>query len=225
MELDIIGSSSRGNCYILQNEDEALIIEMGCKFQEVLKVTNYRRSKIVGAIITHNHSDHARNVKELQDWNIPCFAPADVSGSHLLAGNGRRTSFGGFKIHAFSVKHNVECYGYLISHKDIGKLLFITDAKEIPYSFSNLNHIMCEANYDYYLYEKYPERRHGNTNHMEIEDAITGIGNQDLSKVKDIILLHLSDGLSNAEDFKRRMEEATGIPTTIADSGMKIELK
>jgi len=225
MELDIIGSSSRGNCYILQNEDEALIIEMGCKFQEVLKVTNYRRSKIVGAIITHNHSDHARNVKELQDWNIPYFAPADVSGSHLLAGNGRRTTFGGFDIQAFSVKHNVECYGYLVRHKDFGKLLFITDAKDVPYWFSGLNHIMCEANYDFYLYEKYPERRHGNTNHMEIEDAITGIGSQDLSKVKDIILLHLSDGLSNAEDFKRRMEEATGIPTTIADSGMKIELK
>lgn len=224
MRLDIVGSSSRGNCYILQSEKEALIIEMGCKFQNVLNAVGYDRSKIVGAIVSHNHSDHAKYVSELGQWNIPFAAPADVPSPHIVLKNVAKTSFGRFSVTAFKVDHNADCRGFVIEHPDMGRLLFVTDAKKIPYKFKSLDYVMCEANYDYDMYVNYPERRHGNLNHMEIGTAIAGVRNQDLSNAKRIILLHLSDGLSNAEDFKRRMEEVTGIPTTVADSGMSMEL-
>lgn len=37
MRLKVLGSGSSGNCYILENENEALIIEAGLPFMEVKK--------------------------------------------------------------------------------------------------------------------------------------------------------------------------------------------
>ena len=38
MELRVLGSSSSGNCYILDNGNEALIIEAGIRFIDVKKL-------------------------------------------------------------------------------------------------------------------------------------------------------------------------------------------
>lgn len=38
MVLKVLGSSSQGNCYILENRDEALIIEAGVRFIEVKRL-------------------------------------------------------------------------------------------------------------------------------------------------------------------------------------------
>ena len=38
MKLRVLGSGSSGNCYILENEAEALIIEAGVPFMEVKKI-------------------------------------------------------------------------------------------------------------------------------------------------------------------------------------------
>lgn len=46
----------------------------------------------------------------------------------------------------------------------------------------------------------------------------------DLSQVRDIVLLHLSNKNSNAAQFQEEIERLTGKPTYIADKGLKIEL-
>jgi len=37
MLLKVLGSSSKGNCFILENEEESLIIECGIPFLEIKK--------------------------------------------------------------------------------------------------------------------------------------------------------------------------------------------
>ena len=44
----------------------------------------------------------------------------------------------------------------------------------------------------------------------------------DLSAVNHIVLIHLSDGNSNAKEFKQGINAATGKTTHIAESGMTI---
>jgi hypothetical protein len=39
MVLKVLGSSSKGNCYILENSQEALIIEAGISFSKVRSAT------------------------------------------------------------------------------------------------------------------------------------------------------------------------------------------
>lgn len=62
MELKVLGSSSSGNCYIIDNGKEALILEAGVRFQEVKKALGYNLRKVVGCLITHRHQDHAKYI-------------------------------------------------------------------------------------------------------------------------------------------------------------------
>lgn len=55
MQLVVLGSSSKGNCYLLQNENDCLIIEAGVRFKEVKEVLDFNISKIRGVLISHEH--------------------------------------------------------------------------------------------------------------------------------------------------------------------------
>ena len=48
MHLKCLGSSSAGNCYLLENETECLMIECGIPIKEVKKAMNFNIRKIVG---------------------------------------------------------------------------------------------------------------------------------------------------------------------------------
>ena len=63
------------------------------------------------------------------------------------------------------------------------------------------------------------------TSHMEIATTIRTILKQDLSKVKEIVLLHLSDNNSDPKEFKRLVESKTGIATYLALPGLEITLE
>ena len=68
MKLIVLGSSSSGNCYILDNGKEALIIEAGIRFQEVKKALDFNLRKVVGCVVTHAHNDHAKYIKAIVDF-------------------------------------------------------------------------------------------------------------------------------------------------------------
>jgi ribonuclease BN (tRNA processing enzyme) len=59
---------------------------------------------------------------------------------------------------------------------------------------------------------------------MSLETCKEFLQANDLSQVKDIALIHLSDSNSDAERFKREDEGLTGKPTYIASKGLEIEL-
>jgi DNA/RNA-binding domain of Phe-tRNA-synthetase-like protein len=44
-----------------------------------------------------------------------------------------------------------------------------------------------------------------------------------LSQVNNIVLIHLSDGNSDAEDFQKQVTELTGKTVYVADAGMIID--
>lgn len=55
MELICLGSSSSGNCYLLNSESECLVLEAGLPFKEVKKALDFNVSKIQGVVISHEH--------------------------------------------------------------------------------------------------------------------------------------------------------------------------
>ena len=73
MQLKILGSSSKGNCYLLDNGKEALAIECGISFKEVQKAVNFDVSRIKGAIVSHEHGDHAKHVENFIQAHIPVY--------------------------------------------------------------------------------------------------------------------------------------------------------
>lgn len=76
MEIIVIGSSSKGNCYLLKNEKECLILECGISFKEVKKVLNFNLSSVVGCLITHEHGDHCKYIKDVIDCGIDVYMSA-----------------------------------------------------------------------------------------------------------------------------------------------------
>ena len=77
---------------------------------------------------------------------------------------------------------------------------------------------MIEANYDYDLMnvDVLALNRRILHSHMSIDNLKDFIRANDLSKVRQIYLLHLSDDRSNAEDFKRVVQMLTGAEVYVA---------
>lgn len=78
MVLKVLGSSSQGNCYILENKNEALIIEAGVRFIEVKKALGFDIRKVSGCLITHQHNDHAKYIKAMVESGFPTLALEEV---------------------------------------------------------------------------------------------------------------------------------------------------
>lgn len=51
----MIGTGSKGNCYVLSDSRETLVIETGLPYKKILKGLNYNMANIVGVVISHSH--------------------------------------------------------------------------------------------------------------------------------------------------------------------------
>lgn len=154
MKLIVLGSSSSGNCYILDNGNEALIIEAGIRFQEVKKALDFNLRKVVGCVVTHAHNDHAKYIKAMVDSGFHTLALREVwtakgvwDSRSLVVKEGKGYKMGNFKVLPFPACHDVPCVGYLIDHPDMGKMVFLTDSCMCEYQFKGLNHVLIECNY------------------------------------------------------------------------------
>lgn len=237
MKLTVLGSNSAGNCYIIQNNHEALILECGIKFSEVQKALNFNLTKVVAAVVTHEHGDHAKYIKEFQNRSIPVYASAgtfeakNIISKNILKAN-IPTKLGRFTIVPFDLKHDcIEPIGFYISHPDIGNMVFATDTYYIPYLFPNVRHWLIECNYRKDILDKNcPEgfsrvlRDRTLQSHMSYDTCYKALKANDLSKTMNIVLIHLSDGNSNALEFKSGIEKAFGKTTHVADKGLEILL-
>ena len=239
MELTILGSSSAGNCYVFQNENEALILECGVRFTEVKKALNFNISKVVGCLITHEHGDHAGHVNEALASCVPVWASTGtvhklrdkIKGNRLMLmlESGSILQLGNFKILPFDTKHDCEePVGFLINHPEMGTTLFATDTFYLPNKFTGLNNILIECNYRMDLLQqsvdegRIPAKLLERTlqSHMSYDTCLRALQANDLTAVNNIVLIHLSDGNSNAVEFQQGIHAATGKTVHAAEKGM-----
>lgn len=239
MKLKVIGTGSKGNCYILENGSESLMIECGVHIKEIKKSLHFDLSKLVGCLVTHEHKDHSKSIADLCELGVNVYATAGTFGSFK---SNRAKIFdkeeqfyvgGKFKVMAFSIKHDAkDPVGYLIHHPECGKVLFLTDTVYSPVTVDGLNNIIVEANYSQEIIDRKvregakPQflRNRILQSHLSLENCIESVlAGNDLSQVNNIVLIHLSDSNSNEELFKKRVREATGKNVSVASNGMEIE--
>lgn len=242
MQLKVLGSSSKGNCYILENENESILIECGVNFSEIKKGLNFSFKKLVGCLLTHEHNDHSKSVEQLLQVGCAVYTSRGTARALGIQINhhrlniieaGKVVEIGSFRILPFAVKHDVvEPLGFIINHADTGSILFITDSYYVESTFKNLHNIIIEANFSEKIIQDKvaagasPDflRNRIFKSHMSLETCKKTLLANDLSKVQKIILIHLSDGNSNAADFKQTIQLATGKQVCVADSGMVIPI-
>ncbi|HOZ61998.1 MAG TPA: MBL fold metallo-hydrolase [Smithellaceae bacterium] len=228
MTLMVLGSESKGNCYLLESDSGVLIIEAGIRLSEVKKALNYDLSRVVGCLVTHQHGDHFKYAGDYAKAGINIYASAEtLAKSETIKHRGikieseRPFTVARHTVVPFNVAHNVPTLGFLIKHPEMGKLLFVTDSAFINNKFNGLNHVCIEANYDDPLLMN--DRAIGK--HMSIDTCMDFLRFTDMSQVRNIVLLHLSSGNSNASDFTSKVKKISRFATVhVADRGLKINL-
>lgn len=239
MILSILGSNSNGNGYVIQNDNEALILECGFRFLNAQKALDFNTQKVVAALVSHEHGDHAKYVKEYKTRGIKIYASAGtlekigLQNEKTILRHTQKVKIGNFTILPFNVKHDcAEPLGFLINHPEMGNLVFATDTYYLPYTFDDVQHWLIECNYRKDILDKNcPKgsfkkvlRDRTLQSHMSYETCEKALLSNDLSPAKNIILIHLSDGNSNAAEFKKNIEKSTGKMTFVADRNMTINI-
>jgi ribonuclease BN (tRNA processing enzyme) len=142
---------------------------------------------------------------------------------HLIEAH-KSFTIGTWQIYPVDAIHDVPCLGFLLSSESGECLLYLTDSVYSKYRFSGLTHIMIGCNYDADLLnasivegtvdrEERHRLIHSHASLQTVKEMLTA---NDLSKVQGIWLLHLSNRNSDADRFKKEIQELTGKPVYIA---------
>lgn len=233
MKLKCLGSGSSGNCYLLSTETETLILDCGISVMEIKKGLNFDLSKVVGCIVTHSHKDHSLSVKDFENMGIPVFKPYENKEPISLNGwNGTIQVFDltdkdGKFMHTNADGSECPCYGFLITHPDLGRMLYITDTELVKWRFKDINHILISCNYQkkYIDDENLAKRNHVFRGHMELETVKEFIKANNSDSLQNIILCHLSNDNANPEECKAEVEKVAKCPVYVARKGLEIELR
>lgn len=234
--IKVLASGSSGNSYIIQAGEEILLLECGINYRDILKGLDFNISNVIGCLITHNHKDHTKCIKDIKKNCIRIYGPEEVlsknnlgSRKSVLMQDKEIVKIGNFTVLAFNNNHtnndgsDCQCLGYLIQHPKLGKILFATDTYYIKYKFNNVDHMLLECNYSESIIENLePYQKRLFKSHMSLETLKEFLKANDLSNTQDITLIHLSENNAEPTRFKEDIEKLTGIPTYIASKGLII---
>ncbi len=137
-------------------------------------------------------------------------------------------------IRAFSVDHDAaEPLGFIIEHPTAGKILFVTDTYILRHDLSKFEFdcIMIEANYCEDIAKQTREAKGDNyvnkrrlKQHMSFQTALKTLEKLTIKPSCQIVLIHLSDGMTDARRFEQTTQEKFGVPTVCAAPGIEINL-
>ena len=229
LDIRIIATGSSGNCYRITDGQSVLMIEAGIRFKQIQQGFDFQLSGVVGCLISHEHGDHAKAVREVMEVGVDCYMSAGTARAMNLSGHRlhivsalEQFRVGTFTILPFPVQHDAqEPMGFLIQSDDGEKLLFATDTYFLKYRFTGLNYLMIEANYRRETLEENIQagrvpaaiRNRIIKSHFEIENVKAFLKACDLSQCREIHLIHISSGNGEPMAFVSEVQAMTGIPT------------
>jgi phosphoribosyl 1,2-cyclic phosphodiesterase len=220
-------SGSHGNMYMLSANGEKLLIDVGLTGKQLHKVLNFKTHELVGCLISHAHMDHAKGHKELTKHGVELYMShqtATMIGSDLqytsyLESN-KEKKIGSFIVYPFEAVHDMPgCLGFAIKHKhDQDTCLYLTDSYYSKFTFKGMTIMAVECNYSDDMLED--NMLNGKSNGMNLErvkQTHFGLNNLveflkacDLTKTKQIYLMHLSNRNADEKLIVETIKKETG---------------
>ena len=227
MEIKVLASGSSGNAYIISDGTTTLLLDAGIPLREIQIGTGFKVRRLSGAFVTHEHKDHSKAMKDLARIGVDIYASRGTMEACGLSGHRfhpvkalKELDVGTFRVLPFDVEHDAaEPLGFLFtSLSSAEKLLYFTDTYFVRYRFPELTHIMAECNYTEQgvqdsvaegrvPLEMVPRLVHS---HMSLETLLDMLRANDMSTVRQIYLLHLSENNSEAQRMKEAVQRQTG---------------
>ena len=235
MKLKCISTGSSGNCYTLtSNSGETLILDCGISIKKIKKGLDWNIKDVVGVLCTHRHLDHSKSLKDFKAMGIPVFAPY-ISEKHMKIGNGdfrvqafELTTLDGSWTHTNANGEPCPIYGFLITHPEMGKTLYITDTELIKWKFKGINHILLGVNYDKDLIDRdnTGKANHVFRGHLSIDTACDFVKANHSDGLQNVIMCHLSGENSDRDSFIEKMKKvAYGANMSVAEVNKEWILK
>lgn len=234
IDIKIIGSGSSGNCYLANINGTQLLLECGLPFKTIQKALGYKTSDILACLITHEHIDHSKATKDIIKNGIDVLMTKGTADALEIFGHRlqilekkfeRETSYrfywkNNILIQPFEAIHDAkEPVNFYI--KDIRtkeSLLFVTDTAYMPYKIPNVDILMVECNYVKNVIDSNTKNDSLNLslrnrivkNHMSLETLLKALNQADLSNLKKVYVLHLSDANSQEKVILEAIQRQTG---------------
>lgn len=223
--IQTLATGSKGNCYYITDGHTPLLLECGIRFKDIQRKLNFKTSDIAACLITHEHKDHCSGMNEVLKAGIDCYMSPGTKEAigithHRVHGIEVKKQFkvGTWTILPFDVQHDVsEPVGFLLVSGN-QRLLFATDTYYIKYRFQGITHLMLECNYCTEVLNQNVTsgrvhksmKRRVMKSHFSLENVLDFFKANDLTRLQEIWLLHLSDSNSDEQLIRDEVAKVTG---------------
>jgi phosphoribosyl 1,2-cyclic phosphodiesterase len=171
-----IGSSSSGNCFVIQDGSQKIVLDMGFTYKDFQKRYQKQAGKYAGALdftfllITHRHGDHFKGAEEFSQNGGLVYVPESLGkGFFRSAIPGKSNIVNGVYFIPFEVIHHdlgknmrpgevkefyektvkIDCLGYLVVFQETGNIwVYVTDTAFVMPPLEHATHCVLECNHD-----------------------------------------------------------------------------
>jgi len=237
MRCTTLASGSKGNCFFIEGESGALLIDAGLSAKETFRrmaAAGLDAGKISAVLVTHEHGDHIRGLEVLmKKLTIPAYATEGTLQDFL---QNRRTSdtpidcrvcrndeefkIGDFSIEAFKTSHDaVDPCGFIIKENGL-RFGYCTDTgiltPQVLEKLRRCNGIVLESNHcpDMLANGPYPEflKKRIRSKHGHLSNKAAAEGMRLLGKdLPQVILAHLSETNNTTERVTASARDGLGL--------------
>jgi len=218
-------SGSTGNLYQVIGDTGQLLIDPGVPIKKIKKALGFKVSDVSACLLTHGHQDHAQAISDVVKMGIDSYLTNETAKHEKISGHRvhiikpfTQFSVAGFTILPFPTAHDCPgSVGFLIANGP-DKLVFATDTFYLRPVFTGLTIIAVECNWSKETLApglNAAVRKRLYTSHFSLENVIKFLKANDLSKVREIHLLHGSRDNADPDYFRSEIEKLTGKPVYI----------
>ena len=233
MRFEALASSSHGNAYIVSDDCSHILLECGTSHKKLRQLCGFNTTAFDACIVSHEHKDHSSCVEKMLASGVEVYLSQGTARALELPDSllelahemesGKQFTVGSIDVMPFGTFHDAqEPLGFVMQSRLDGDILaYAIDTVNIPYNFPGVSLLAVEANFEQAILdrcERMPEKvRHRIANtHMEIDMLCKCLQRMDLSRCREVYLLHLSDATSHEGHFinKVRRVVPSGVNVT-----------
>lgn len=235
MQIEVLGSSSAGNAYLVSDGASSILLECGLPLRDMQIKSDFRIANVDACLVSHLHQDHGRAIHDVLKMGVDVYAlPETLSAlgvaDHYRTHNAeplKPFTVNTFEIMAVTMYHDCPCVGYMVYSTNTNeRLFFATDTYKITVNPQGVDYLIVEINYQKEIVNRLVNdgvmeasiRARLLFSHYELSKALKWLTRIDKSRLKRIYVAHLSNGHSDAEHIKQAVIAETGVPTVICEA-------
>lgn len=230
MRVNLLCSGSKGNCCIIEGSSTSIMIDCGPGTKKYLTQAcskiEFSLSDLDAVLVTHNHSDHIRQLRTVADHPIYSYCPIQITDTkkrpipfeHHQIVPDEIFEIGEFSIYALGLSHDAgETLGFVIEDAHT-RLVYVTDTGFFPMDYTSIiqgaDYYIMESNHDVDMLMHtnrswwLKQRILSDTGHMNNQDASNLLASVVTPNTKKIVLAHLSEEANEPELALQALQEA-----------------